>query len=175
MHPDELTGLFDDLEQRAEGLARVVRRQDAADLARSEYAEVDFAARLFASVGTGVTLDLVGLGRLQGTLVRAGRDCLLVTSGATSWLVSASCLLSVRGLTSRAVPSEMRPVTARLGMASALRSWAEHSARVHAVLRDGSGHAGVLARVGSDFIELVTDEGTSEVVPLAMVAAVRPR
>ena len=86
---------------------------------------------------------------------------------------------SVRGLADRAVPAAVRPVTARLGLGSALRGVGE--ARTDSVLHgmDGSVSRGRLGRVGADFVEVLevwADEAASrsvETVPFGALAAVR--
>ena len=52
--------LFDDLEQQAEGLALAERDARVAERCRAEYAEVDLVARLHASVGTPVQVEVRG-------------------------------------------------------------------------------------------------------------------
>ena len=56
----ELLDLFEDLEHQAEGLALTDRDAEVAELARSEYAEIDLAARVHASVGQPVEQGRVG-------------------------------------------------------------------------------------------------------------------
>jgi hypothetical protein len=89
--------------------------------------------------------------------------------------VAVAAVGSVRGLSSRAVPPESRPVTSRLGLASALREVAD--ARAAAVLhaRDASVVRGVVERVGADFVDTRVGEGRGHLLtlPFAALAAVR--
>lgn len=180
---DRLGRLFEDLEQQAEGLHLAERDAELVDRSRSEYAEVTFAARLHASVGSAVTFWLPGVGALEGTLARVGQGwCLLEASpSGQEWVVPLPAVTRAAGLSERAVNAAARSLVARLPLRSALRQIAD--ARVEVVLHhlDGTQCGGRMARVGADFVELVsgTDGEQSarhpptQVVPLPMLAAVR--
>jgi hypothetical protein len=112
-----------------------------------------------------------GVAGLDGVLSGVGAGWVLLDVGAVDWVVPLDAVLSLRGLADRGVPAEARPVTARLGLASALRRVAEERAEVLLHRVDGSLDRGVLTRVGADFVELLARE--SEVVPFAALAAVR--
>ena len=158
-----LLDLFDDLEQQAGGLELERRDAEVADRVRDEYAEVDLAARLHASVGSGVGLALVGADEVQGTLVRVGVDwCLLAvaTSGsAREVLVRQGALVATRGLSDRAVPVDARSVLSRLTLASCLRRLGERGERQVVRTVDGCLRSGEITRVGADFVELWDDSG----------------
>jgi hypothetical protein len=172
---ERLDGLFDDLEQQPEGLALVERDAEVAEQSRAEYAHVDLAGRALASTGRRLLVGLSGVGRLDATLTRAGAGWWLLDDERQEWLVATAAIASVRGLSGRAVAAEVRPVTSRLGLASALREVAQ--ARGQAVLhgRDGSVVRGVLERVGADFAEVLVGEGHGHLVtlPFPALAAVR--
>ena len=172
---ERLLEVFDDLEQEAEGLALQARDAVAAERARELYSEVDLASRLHGSVGAVVELLVPGAGPVQGRLVRAGRDWCLVADGATGheWVVNLSGLLCVRGLASRAAAERVRPVTSRLGIASALRRLAAEPEPVVVTRSDGVVRRGRLLRVGSDFVELAAETGGSEVLPVGALAVLR--
>jgi len=186
-HP--IAGLFEELEQQAEALHLAERDAEVAELARAEYAGVTLAARLHASVGLPVRLGVVGVGFLQGELRRVGPEWLGLQGGrgsgegpAQDWFVRVAAIRSCRGLSARAVSEPARPLTARLGIGSVLRGLAEAAAPVVVHQLDGSSSAGLLRRVGADFVELaggqsdgpgaVTDAVT-DVVSLRWVAAIR--
>src|SRR3954447_24992176 len=67
-----LEGLFDDLEQQAEGLALSDRDALVAEQRVAEYARVDLAARLHGSVGRHLACEVAGVGRVEGELSRVG-------------------------------------------------------------------------------------------------------
>lgn len=171
---DRLLALFDDLEQQAEGLALAERDAEVAERGRAEYAQVDLAGRLQASVGTRLVLGVAGVGSLEGSLRRVGRDWCLVEAGSQEWLVRLSALSNVRGLSVRAVPEPARPVASRLGLGSALRRVAEDRREVVLHRADGTPMRGGVLRVGADFVELAGSAGaTVDVVAFEHLAAVR--
>jgi hypothetical protein len=177
-----LLDLFDDLEQQAEGLHLAERDAEVADRSRAEYASVDLAARLHASSGGCVRLLVSGLGRLDGRVSRLGADWCLLSVGSVEWLVRFAALTAAQGLSRRSLSEHARPVTARLGLGSALRGLAESGGEVTVTRLDGSRSTGLLGRVGADFLELVAAPGFAEdmrgepgteLVPFAHLAAVR--
>ena len=174
---ERLLAVFDDLEQQAAGLSLAARDTDVAELGRAEYAEVDLAARLHASVGRVVQLEVAGWGRRDVVLERVGRGCAVVREewgGSPAVVLNLALLRGASGLDAGARPEELRRVTARLGLASALRHLAEEVDRVAVVRLDGERRSGTLGRLGADFLELVGESGQVEVVPLEVVAAVAP-
>lgn len=173
---EDLFALFDDLESQAEAAYARDREAEIVDRSRAEYAEVAFAARLMASVGREVTIDVRGVGPLQGTLERVATGWLLLSAGTADWVVRQDAVGSVIGASERAVPAVAWPAVARLGLGSALRRLAESGERclVHRV--DGRRHDGVVRRVGQDFAELATGEaGRIVLVPFRSLAAVQSR
>jgi hypothetical protein len=173
----ELSRLFDDLEQQAEGLALAERDLELQERSRAEYGAVTFEARLHASVGGRVAFAVAGAGTLAGTLDRVGQGwCLLDASADEAgawWLVALGAVTSARGLSDRAVSEAARSVVTRLGVGSVLREVAATRARVLVLLSDGTVAAGVLGRIGADFVEVVDEGGAVSVIVWASVAAVR--
>ena len=171
---ERLLAVFDDLEQQAEGLSLVARDVDVSDLGRAEYAEVDLVSRLHASAGLLVQLDVAGWGRHEVLLERVGRGCAVARTGVQVTVLNLAHLRGACGLHPGARPEELRRVTARLGLASALRHLADEVDRVTVVRCDGERRSGSLGRLGADFLEVAEESGRVEVVPLAAVAAVSP-
>lgn len=173
---ERLAGLFDDLEQQAEGLTLADRDVEVAEAVRAEYSQVDLASRLLASLGTSLRLTLTGVGAVDGVLRRAGDGWCLIDARPQEWVVRLGALTALRGLADRGLPASARPLTARLGLGSVLRGVAE--TRTETVLHrvDGSTLRGGLARVGADFVELVDADDARrrvDVVPFDALAAVR--
>ena len=175
---ERLLDLFDDLEQQAEGLALAARDVEVAEQSRAEYAAVDLASRLHASIGARVLLGLTGVGQVDGRLLRVGEGWCLLGAAPQEWIVRSAAITSARGISDRGLGVDARPVTARLGLASALRSVADM--RSPAVLHrlDGSLTRGVPGRVGADFVEIRVGEeagsaGYVELVPFAALSALR--
>lgn len=176
---ERLFDLFEDLEQQAQGLQLADRDVEVADRARAEYArEVDLASRVHASLGRQVTLTVLGVGAVQGTLASAGRDwCLLDGGGSGEWVVRLPAVLVARGLSERALAERARPVAGRLHLSSSLRRLADARRTAVVATLDGTRTRGRIARVGTDFFELVMADrsGRPDVVLIstAHVAAVR--
>ena len=174
---ERLLGVFEDLEQQAEGLALDERDATVAGLAPAEYARVDLASRLHASVGCPVRLDVAGHGRLTGRVGRVGSDWLLLESdqdagAGPEWLVRVAAVTGVQGASARAREPEARGVAARLGLGSALRSLAEERLPVRLLRLDGTALRGLLARVGADFVEVLEGDAGTTLVPFAALALV---
>jgi hypothetical protein len=151
---DKLLAFLDDLEQQADGLALVERDTEVAELARAEYARLDLVARLHASVGHRVTCGLPG-DVVTGRLSRVGRDWCLLAGEGIDWVVRLAAVGYLRGVSDRAVAEPARPLSARLGLGSALRGLAEAQAPVVVRRTDGGHCTGVLGRVGADFVEVL--------------------
>lgn len=155
---EELFALFDDLEDQASALYAAERDLEVADRSRAEYQQVTLGGRLMASVGQPVTLGVLGVGPVGGTVERVADGWLLVASGDHDWVVVLGAVTTVEGASVRSVPEVAWSPLTRLGLASALRRIAEAAEPCLLHLRDGSRHDGVLGRVGADFCELVVGE-----------------
>lgn len=166
-----LAALLDDLEQQAQGAWAADRGLEVAERARAEYARVGLAGRFMAGLGARVALQVTGVGALGGELVRVADGWLLLAEGSAEWLVLIDAVESARGLPARAVPPEAWPVTARLGVGSALRAMAGE--RGLARFRSGGQLEGRVGRIGADFVELHPDGGTTVLVAFTALAAVR--
>lgn len=171
-----LLDLFDELEQQAAGLELERRDVEVDDRVRDEYAEVDLASRLHASVGSSVSFGLLGSDEVRGTLVRVGADwCLLEVEGpmvSHELLVRQGALVALRGLSDRAVPAGARSVLSRLTLVSCLRRLADSGERQVVGTTDGGLRSGEIGRVGADFVEVWDDIGAVQ-VPLHALAWVR--
>lgn len=174
---EALFDVLDELEGRAEALYAAERDAELADRSRAEYATVTLEARLMASAGRGVALDVAGAGRVAGELRRVGTGWCLVAGDGRDWLIPTGAVEAATGLSDRAVPEVAWSAVARLRLGSALRRLADEGVPCVVLTRSGTRHDGVLLRVGRDFVELEADEEQRRVVvvPLAAVAAVQSR
>jgi hypothetical protein len=165
---------LDDLELQAEGLALAERDATVVELGAAQYAEVALADRIHASLGSEVRVRAHSGAVVEGRLVRAGRDWLLVVHGPFQTVVNAAAVCRLAGLSARAVPEGARPVGARLTMGSVLRQLAASGQALAVCLRDGSSLRARLKRVGTDFVEVSGDAlGPVELVPFAALESVR--
>jgi len=173
---EELFSLFDDLESQAAAAFALDREAEIADRSRAEYAQVALAARLMASVGLDLVVDVRGVGPIAGTLDRVATGWVLLSGPGADWVVRQPAIGSVTGASERAVPDVAWPAVARLGLGSALRRLAESGERCLLHRLDGVRHEGVLRRVGADFVEVVTGEPRRVVlVAFESLAAVQSR
>jgi len=156
--------LFDDLEGQAQELLGRDRDWEVAEQARAEYASVPLLARLMASVGREIELRVQGAERIAGRLARCTESWMLVERAEREWVVPHRGVLTVAGVSDRALPREAWPSTARLGLGSALRMLADggHPATVRLV--DGALVEGAWARLGHDFAEVVPRHGDQPVL-----------
>lgn len=152
---EHLFEVLDDLEQQAEALYDAERDAELADRSRAEYQQVTLAARLMASVGRDVSLEVRGVGAVTGHLDRVNAQWCLVRGPQQDWIVPLSALMTLSGVSDRAVPEVAWSPVAKLGLGSALRRLAEAGERCVVHLRDETAYDGVVGRVGQDFLELV--------------------
>jgi hypothetical protein len=173
---DELFSLLDDLEQQAEALYDAERGFELADRSRAEYQQVTLASRLMASVGSGLGLDVRGIGAIGGVLERVGTGWCLVSGDGQDWIVPLSAVLAVRGAADRSTPEVAWSPVSRLGLGSALRRLAEAGERCVFRCTDGRMLDGFVHRVGADFVEArVGEDGRSVLVPFDALGAVQSR
>lgn len=175
---EQLFGVLDDLEQQAEGLYAAERELELGDRSRSEYLHVTLAARLMATVGSEVVLQVRGIGPVRGRLDRVAAGWCLVAAPGQEWVVPLAALGAVEGVSERAVPEVAWSPLTRLGLASALRRLSDAGERCVLRRTDGGAHDGVLARVGQDFVEISEGEPPSArltLVAFASLAAVQSR
>lgn len=172
---EQLFAFLDDLEGQAEAAYDLDREAEVAERARAEYAAVSLAARLHAAIDTEVTLQVAGVGPLTGQLARVAAGWCLLEARGSEWILRHPAIIAASGLPSRAVPQEAWPVTARLGLGSALRRLAEAQSPVQLRLVD-AGQVDVrrLVRVGEDFAEVLVGERHDPVLhAFDWIAAIR--
>lgn len=170
---ERLFAVLDDLEGEAAAAFEADREAELADRSRAEYAQVTLASRLVASLGLQVVLDVVGAGRVEGELLRAGSDWCLLGTPRRDWLVRLAAVAAVGGAASRSVPEVAWTPLQRLGLGSALRRLADSGETCTFRTLDGARHDVVVERVGHDFAEVRSAAGTPLLLPYAALAAVQ--
>ena len=170
---ERLFATLDDLEQQAVAVFDAERAAGLGDRARAEYAGVDLAGRLTASVGGDLVLDVTGVGPVAGRLARVAAGWCLLERAGHAWVVPLDAVAAVTGASERAVPEVARPAVARLGLGSALRRLADAGEHVLVHRRDGGRHELVPTRVGADFVEGRGPDGRPVLVAFGAVAAVQ--
>lgn len=172
---EELFGLLDDLEQRAEALYDAERGPDLVDRSRTAYREVTLASRLMASLGAQVRLEVAGVGAIEGVLDRVADGWCVLSGASQDWVVLLPAVTVVHGASDRSVPEVAWSPVASLGVGSALRQLADAGERCVLHLRVGTTYDAVLHRVGADFVEAVVGEGRRVLVAIDALAAVQSR
>lgn len=168
--------LFADLEaQLAAGRADEAR-WDVAELTRAERSRVSLADRLRAAAGTRLRIVTGHDESLEGVVVEAAEQWVLLGLGAgRQAVVPLSAVRTVEGLGVRVAPPAGRAESA-LGLGHVLRALARD--RVVVSVRTAAGaHTGRLDRVGADHVDLALESpaGRAVVVPFAALLAVVSR
>lgn len=172
---EELFAVLDDLEQQAEGLYDAEREAEVADRSRAEYGEVTLVSRLMASVDGEVSVEVAGLGRLSGRLVRVASGWALLDAATGQWVISLAAIAAVGGASRRSTPEVAWSPLTRLGLGSALRRLSEAGEPCVVHRTDGGGIEGVVRRVGADFLEVEVASRGVQLVAFAALAAVQSR
>jgi hypothetical protein len=173
---DELFAYLDDLEGQAAALYDAERAEELAERSRAEYAEVTLAARLMASVGHELTVEVAGVGPVTGRLDRVATGWCLLGGPGQDWVVVLAAVAAVTGAAERAVPEVAWTPVTRLGLGSALRRIADSGDPCALHLSDGRRHEGVVLRVGADFVEVSEGEaGRLVLVAFEQLSAVQSR
>lgn len=148
--------LFADLEGQLAEEAAADLRAEVSDRTRREAARVGTIDKLRAAVGQPLTVAVSGGARVQGTLVEAGPDWLLLEETAPrDLLIPLSAVLTIGGLGSRAAsPGSEGEVARRLDLRWALRGLARSRLGLSVLLTDGSSLEGTLDRVGADYVDI---------------------
>ena len=145
--------LFADMEaQLAAGRLADVRAE-VAERARAERASVSLADRVRASVGQVVRVRTAGAAAVDGTLVEAAPEWLLLaTSPTRRALVPLAAVAAVDGLAPDAAPAAGL-VESRLGLGHVLRALSRDRVTVQISAR-GVEVVGRIDRVGADHLDL---------------------
>lgn len=149
------TELFRDLEGQWEAAESAVLADEVADRTRRELARIRLVDRLRAGLGREIAVTVSGAGVLRGVLADCGPEWLLLEEHGEA-LVSLRAVLGLSGLgpAAAAGPGSEGEVSARSGLARALRALARDRSEVLCVLVDGSACSGTVQRVGADHVEL---------------------
>ncbi|MDM7831718.1 hypothetical protein [Cellulomonas edaphi] len=167
--------LFEDMEAQLAAADRAGLRADVAELVRGERATVHLSDRLRGSVGRALRVRVAGDEPLEGELVDATDEWLLLSQGGDRRvLVPLRAVAAVAGVGPHVAPEPGR-VERRLGLGHALRVLARDRAAV--VLRAGEGDVGGrLGSVGRDYVDVVTGDGApgaTWAIPFAALRSVR--
>ncbi len=180
--------LFDDLEAQLVRMEQAELAADVSERTRSERGQVALAHALAADCGRELSIDALGVGRVNGVLSDVGQDWCIVESVAQGPQRSRSLLLalpavqSVTGLTGF-VDQRESASQRRFGMRSALRALGRDRAHVRIHLSGGGSVQGTIDRIGLDHCDVADhaddaprrsrDVRAVRTVPLWALCAVR--
>ncbi len=156
-------GLFADLEGQLAAEERRELDSEVADRTRRERALVDLTARLGASTGSPLVLDLAGGRRIEGVLADHGDSWLLldgapvVAAATKEVLVPLAHVVAVTGLAAGAEPVR---AARRFGLGYALRALARDRSTVALLLVGGGELVGTVDVVGADHLVLAEHPGS---------------
>jgi hypothetical protein len=174
--PGRWEQLFADLEAQLAAGRAADARWDVAELTRAERSRVGLVDRLRATVGARVRVVTGPGAAVEGLLVDAAAEWLLLdVGGARRAVVPVAAIQVVDGLGARVAPPARRLESA-LGLGHVLRALVRD--RVVATVRTSAGeHVGRLERVGADHVEIALDSppGRTAVIPFAALHAVVSR
>lgn len=162
--------LFLDLEAQMSAAKDAQFQADVSDRTRSERATIELAERLLTAKGKPVVLTLRHGQIVQGIVVDAAVQWLLLGATGPQTLVPMRAVAMVTGLPPRT--THVSEVERRLGIGHALRALSRDRARV--IVDFGAGEVtGLIATVGADYVEISTSVGATSAVPTDAVMRVR--
>jgi hypothetical protein len=169
--------LWDDLSAQADAWDREDFDAEVDDRIRVEDAALTLMDRVRACAGRRLQVDVRGARRWDGTLVAHGSDWIALQpdalAGHAPVIVPSGAVLTVRGLSSRAVPlAAVGPVAGRVSLAMILRRAAQGAHEVCLHLDDGRLVVGDVGRVGRDYLDVVDEAGITWSVVTAAVVGV---
>lgn len=146
--------LFNDLESQLQAAAAAVQESEIRDRTRSEHARLSLTQRLLGQLGRTVSVSTRGGRTVVGILTNVGAEWIALAVEGRSVLVPRWSLQSLRG-SGRAVGQPLGGVGATLGLGSVLRALSRDRVQVAVWLSAPQmRYAGVIDRVGTDFLEL---------------------
>ncbi|TDT82537.1 hypothetical protein DFO47_102468 [Arthrobacter sp. AG258] len=179
--------LFNDIESQLAEIDRLSLDAEINERARAELVSLPVEDRLRASVGYRIGVHLLCGESVHGELTHAGADALVLDDEQSQVLVPYAAVARYVGL-GRHARAENSAVRRSIGLAHSLRGLARDRAELAVTVGGAAGSvrlAGVIDRVGSDYIDLAVvtpgevrrSQGVSQVsaIPFAGLAMIRSR
>lgn len=177
--------LFNDMESQLAEADRLALETEVNDRARAEMVGLPLEDRLRATIGCRIGVHLLCGDSIQGELLHAGADALVLDAGRHQVLIPYWAAARYTGL-GRHMRAENSRVRRSLGFAHSLRSLARDRSELVVTIGGGAGMtrlAGVIDRVGSDYLDLAAivpgearrsgSVGQVSAIPFSVVAMVR--
>jgi hypothetical protein len=177
--------LFNDMESQLAEADRLALETEVNDRARAEMVGLPLEDRLRATIGCRIGVHLLCGDSIQGELLHAGADALVLDAGRHQVLIPYWAAARYTGL-GRHTRAENSRVRRSLGFAHSLRSLSRDRSELVVTIGGGAGMtrlAGVIDRVGSDYLDLAAvvpgearrsgSVGQVSAIPFSVVAMVR--
>ncbi|MBC7594137.1 MAG: hypothetical protein H7288_09395 [Kineosporiaceae bacterium] len=128
------------------------------------------ATRWQQLAGGGVSLEVAGVGRIDGT-VQSGNDQVIhVLTDRAHMLVNPVALMAVLGASQRAEKPTV--VSSKLGWPYVFRLLQRDQDRVQVCRTDSTSRAGRVVLVGADFVQIRDEAGNAPMIPYSAIAVV---
>ena len=161
--------LFNELEAQAGDLEMQERDALVEELRDGEWADTSWRSLM----GGDVVLDVVGLGRLEGSAVLVNKQIIQLRGERVEHVVSADAVAAVISAERRS--DQPSVVSAALGWGHVFRALRAEGQPVRVRTVTGSTIDGTIDVVGADFVRVHEDSGHDQSVPFAALAMVSGR
>ncbi len=161
--------LFAELEAQSGDLEAQERDALVEELRDGEWAETSWRSLL----GGEVVLDVVGHGRVSGTVVLVNRQVIQLRGDRAEHVVGADAVTAVVSAERRAEPESS--VSAALGWGHVLRALRAEAKPIRVRTVSGTSLDGTVDVVGADFVRIRGESGRGQLVPFGALAIVSAR
>ena len=161
--------LFNEIEAQAGDLEVQERDALVEELRDGEWADTSWRSLM----GGDVVLDVVGLGRLEGSAVLVNKQIIQLRGERVEHVVSADAVAAVISAERRS--DQPSVVSAALGWGHVFRALRAEGQPVRVRTVTGSTIDGTIDVVGADFVRVHEDSGHDQSVPFAALAMVSGR
>ena len=158
--------LFADLEGIVDDEALTERDALVAELRDGERAATNWQQL----AGGGVSLEVAGVGRIDGTVQSGNEHVIHVLTDRAHMLVNPVAVMAVLGATQRV--AKPTAVASKLGWPYAFRLLQRDQDRVQVYRTDSSSMTGKVVLVGADFVEICDEAGNGPMIPYLAIAVV---
>lgn len=161
--------LFNEIEAQSGDLEMQERDALVEELRDGEWADTSWRSLM----GGDVVLDVVGLGRLEGSAVLVNKQIIQLRGERVEHVVSADAVAAVISAERRS--DQPSVVSAALGWGHVFRALRAEGQPVRVRTVTGSTIDGTIDVVGADFVRVHEDSGHDQSVPFAALAMVSGR
>ena len=161
--------LFNELEAQAGDLEMQERDALVEELRDGEWADTSWRSL----IGGDVVLDVVGLGRVEGSVVLVNKQVIQLRGEKVEQVISTDAVVAVIAAERRS--DDPSVVSAALGWGHVFRALKAEGQPVRVRTVTGSTVDGTVDVVGADFVRVHEDSGRDQMLPFAALAIVSGR